>query len=73
VFFVGVAALHITTPSVMTVGTFNALFPISLNVSTMPGNIYRDDLSTDTSIDAMSYLWSQLSINAGLPEGVNKS
>ena len=79
VFFVAVAILHVATPSVMTVGTFNATFPISLNVSTMPGNIYdfmlmpasvRDGTPT---FNAMSYLWLQLATNVGLPGGVNGS
>jgi hypothetical protein len=77
VFFAGVAVLHIATPSVITVGTFNTIFPVSLNVTTMPGNIYNFMITPASSADgassfnAVSYLWSQLSSNVGLPEGVN--
>jgi hypothetical protein len=81
VFFAGVAVLHIATPSVVTVGTFNTIFPVSLNVSTVPGNIYdfmvnspSDALAADAEMTftAVPYLWSQLSNNFSLP-GVNGS
>ncbi|KAF9511949.1 hypothetical protein BS47DRAFT_1394647 [Hydnum rufescens UP504] len=74
-FFGGVSVLHIVTPSVITVGTFNATIPISLNVSTMLSiQPYTASISP-VPLAALSYLWSHLGTNAtvGLPAGVNGS
>ncbi|KAF9513091.1 hypothetical protein BS47DRAFT_1393580 [Hydnum rufescens UP504] len=79
VFFVGVSVLQIVTPSVMTVGTFNATLPISLNVSTMlniqPWMFSLPSVTSASPTTATSSLWTQLGTNttAGLPAGVNGS
>jgi hypothetical protein len=76
VFFGGVAVLHIVTPSMMTVGTFDVASTVSRNVTTMPGNLTGirivDQLAVN-ALDAMPYLYSQLGSKAGLPDGVNGS
>jgi hypothetical protein len=78
-FFGGVSVLHIVTPSVITIGTFNATIPVSLNVSTIldiqPWMIYGPTIPSPNPITALSYLWSQLYTNTsvGLPAGVNGS
>jgi hypothetical protein len=63
----------------ITIGTFNVTSSASLNITTMPGNIsdfataaFAADYGPDT-YNAISYLWSQLGTNAGLPDGVNGS
>ncbi|KAF9510677.1 hypothetical protein BS47DRAFT_50388 [Hydnum rufescens UP504] len=77
-FFGGVSVLHIVTPSVITVGTFNATRPVPLNVSTMPDFqpwIYFHLPPLVDPIPALPYLWSQLRANTtgGLLAGVNGS
>jgi hypothetical protein len=76
VFFAGVSVLHIVTPSVITVGTFNVPIPVLLNVSTILDIQYW--MISDPSpnpMAALPYLWSQLDTNTsvGLPAGVNGS
>ena len=75
-FFGGVAVLHIVTPSILTVGTFDVSSSISLNVTTMPGNISGIDAASKsgaTAFRALYYLWSQLGTSVRLPDGVNGS
>ena len=75
-FFGGVAVLHIVTPSIMTVGTFDVTSPISLNVTTMPGNVSDFKVASSPGSDAFSAifnLWYQLGTNVGLPDGLNRS
>ena len=77
VFFGGVVILHIVTPSIMTVGTFNVTSSILLNVTTIPGDISDSVFDTGrysaSAFGAISYLWSQLGTSAKLPDGVNGS
>ncbi|KAF9511959.1 hypothetical protein BS47DRAFT_1394651 [Hydnum rufescens UP504] len=78
-FFGGVSVLHIVTPSVITIGTFNATIPVSLNVSTILDIQSWMGLVTwrpsPDPMTALPYLWSQLDTNTsvGLPAGVNGS
>jgi hypothetical protein len=75
-FFGCVAVLHIVTPSIMTVGTFDVSSSISLNVTTMPGNISDFGVASETGSDAFFTLYNllyQYGINVGLPDGVNGS
>jgi hypothetical protein len=77
-FFGGVSVLHIVTPSVITVGTFNATIPVSLNVSTMlnvQARMIDAPSISPMPLAPLSYLWSQLGTNTtvGLPAGVNGS
>jgi hypothetical protein len=79
VFFGGVSLLHIVTPSVITVGTFSATRPLSLNVSTMlniqPWMYSHPTVPVVSSSPVVSSLWPQLGTNMtlGLPPGVNGS
>ncbi|KAF9509067.1 hypothetical protein BS47DRAFT_182415 [Hydnum rufescens UP504] len=75
-FFSAMSVLHIVTPAVITIGTFNSPLNFSLEVSTA-FNISRDMWfglydTYDDPFKVVSYMWPQLGTNTtlGLPPGV---
>lgn len=81
-FFLAASTLHISTPSVITVGTANVTVTVDVVVNTMPGdliglNIDPAEWKTDTSkkniISALPWIWNQSTLDVGAPAGLNGS